>query len=131
MNRPMESLTVPPRSFGHLEVVGTQFLIVLHLDRQRSRLDVLEFFVDVDRRNRMFFGTLLQDPETYLVPAERNARPRLRTSDSIGFEVIVAVLDPTGATDPGRISLGRIRRENQVSAIEGLAVQRDRPCDRY
>src|SRR5260370_15357928 len=126
MNRPMESLTVPPRSFGHLEVVGTQFLIVLHLDRQRSRLDVLEFFVDVDRRNRMFFGTLLQDPETYLVPAERNARPDFRPGTPIGLKALVPAFIRIGAPIPGVIPLGPTRLETQLSAFNGRAVHLNR-----
>src|SRR5436190_478300 len=109
------------RSFGHFEVVGARFGIVLHLDRQRRLLNALEFVVDVDRRNGMFLGTLLQHPESYLVPAERNPLSGLGPGDPIGFEVIVAVLDPAGGTYPVRISLGGIRRENQVTAIDGLA----------
>src|SRR5580700_8027383 len=78
-------------SFGHLEVVGTRFGIILHLDRQRSRLGALVFFVDVDRRNLFFFGTLRQDPESYLIPAERNPRSGVVAGDPTGFESIAAL----------------------------------------
>src|SRR5262249_40027129 len=101
------------------------------LDRQRRRLDALVFVRDVDRRQLAFFGTLLQDPESDLVPAERNPRPGFGTGDPSGFEGIATLLDPTFANDLMRISLGGIRVEFQVATIEGLIVQRDRPGDGY
>src|ERR1700758_4899401 len=117
--------------FGHLEVVGTRFGIVLHLDRQWSRLDVHEFVVDVDRRLRLFFGALIHDPQSYLVPAWRDSRPRVVAGDAIGFEVVAAFLNRTGTTDLGRISLCIVRRENKGAAIKGFTIYRYRPGDRH
>src|SRR5437879_13223310 len=104
------------RSFGQLEVVGTEFGIVPHLDRQRSFLDALEFVVDVDRRLRVFFGTQIQDPQSYLVPAERNPRSGAGAGGSIGFEVVVALLDRTGATSVARMRLASIRGDSKHAA---------------
>src|SRR5262245_45569484 len=76
--------SLPSGSFAHLEVVGTRVGVVLHLDRQRSRLDALVFVVDLGRRPRAFFGRQVQAIVSYLVPAGLNPRPGVSPGDSNG-----------------------------------------------
>src|SRR5262249_49188339 len=112
---------------------GTRLGVVLHLDRQRGRLDALVFFADLDveRRLWVFFGTHVQESKSYLVPAGRNPRPGVAPGNSIGLEFVAALPNRAVATYLGGISLGGIRVENQEAAIEGLAVHRYRPGDGY